>query len=128
MRKSLQNYRILKQRSRNTQRLIHSIENAAAGLPVSKSLIENKSNDSEENEDEEKEPIDTEFTEQKADPENDENAIDFRWSDVQEEDEVDIDKATLLRAYKSKLMRQIFKKWNWGLFDDFGIVTEEKIS
>ena len=97
MRKSLQNYRILKQSSRNTQRLIHSIENAAAGLPVSKSLIENKSNDSEENEDEEKEQIDIEFTEQKADPENDENAIDFRWSDVQEE-EVDIDKANFIES------------------------------
>ena len=44
----------------------------------------------EENEDEEKESINIEFTERKTDPENDENAIDFRWSDVQEDDEEDI--------------------------------------
>ena len=37
-----------------------------------------------------KEPINIEFTEQKADPYNDENDIDFRWSDVQEEFEEDI--------------------------------------
>ena len=33
------------------------------------------------------ETIDIEFTEQIADPENDENAIDFKLSDVQGEDE-----------------------------------------
>ena len=36
----------------------------------------------EENDEEEKEPIDIEFTEQKADTENEENAIDFRSLDV----------------------------------------------
>ena len=40
----------------------------APDLPVSKTLIEYNPNSSEENE-EEKEPIDIEFTEQKADPE-----------------------------------------------------------
>ena len=33
-----------------------------------------------EENDEEKEPIDIEFTKKRAGPENDENVIDFRWS------------------------------------------------
>ena len=37
-----------------------------------------------------KEPINIELTEQKADPYNDENAFDFKWSGVKEEDEEDI--------------------------------------
>ena len=36
------------------------------------------------------------FTEQKGDPENDKNAIDFRLSDVQKDDEEDIIKANLI--------------------------------
>ena len=39
------------------------------------------------NDDEEKEPINIELTEQKADPYNDENDIDFRWSDAKEDEE-----------------------------------------
>ena len=53
----------------------------ATGKPVAKTLIKYKGNSSEENE-EEKEPIDIEFTEQKTDPYNNENATDFRWSDT----------------------------------------------
>ena len=41
----------------------------------------------EENDDEEKEPINIELTEQKTDPYNDENAIYFRWSDEKEKEE-----------------------------------------
>ena len=55
----------------------------ATGLPVAKILIKYNGNCSEENDEEEKEPIDIEFTGQKAGPYNDENAIDFRWSGVQ---------------------------------------------
>ena len=44
----------------------------------------------EENDEEEKDPINIELTEQKAEPYNDENAFDFRWPDVTEEDEEDI--------------------------------------
>ena len=47
--------------------------------PVTNNLIKYNSNGLEENEGEEKDPIDIEFTEQKADSENDENAIDFKW-------------------------------------------------
>ena len=58
----------------------------ATGRPVSKTLIKYNSNSLEENDEEEKEPIDLEFAEQKTDPYNEEIAIDFRWLDVQEED------------------------------------------
>ena len=56
---------------------------------------------------EEKDSIDIEFTDQKADPENDENAIDFRLSDVKEED---ITKANLMKGCNSKLIKKIPKK------------------
>ena len=42
---------------------------------------------------------------------NDENAIDFRWSSVQDEDEEDIILANLIENYKSKLMRKIKKSY-----------------
>ena len=54
---------------------------------------------------------------------NDENAIDFRLSDLQEEV---IAWLTSLRASKSKLMRKIFKKMTGWLFDDCGIIPNEK--
>ena len=52
----------------------------------------------EENDEEEKEPINIKLNEQKTGPYNDENAIDFRWSDVQEEDEVDIALANFIES------------------------------
>ena len=58
---------------------------------------------------EEEEPIDIEFAEQNAGPENDENAIDFRWSDVQEEDGKTLLRRTSLRAYKTT-DEEYFKK------------------
>ena len=56
----------------------------------------------EENDEEENEPINIEFTEQKADIYNDENAIDFKWSDVQEEDEQDIALANLIKSLQKQ--------------------------
>ena len=61
-------------------RVFHRI--LPTGRPVAKTLIEYNSNNFEENEEEEKEPINIELTEQKADPYNDENAVDFKWSGV----------------------------------------------
>ena len=62
----------------NTQALIYLIQNFVSNTnPVSKNLTEYNNNNSEENE-EEKETIDIDFIEQKADTENDENAIDFK--------------------------------------------------
>ena len=48
----------------------------------------------------------------KKDPYNDENVIEFRWSGVKEDKE-DIALDTSMRAYKSKLMREIFQKSHW---------------
>ena len=50
----------------------------ATGSIVAKTLIKYNSNNLGTNDEEEKEPINTELTEQKADPYNDENAIDFK--------------------------------------------------
>ena len=64
-------------------------KNLASGLPTFKTLIK-YNNNLEENEEEEKEPINIELTDKKTDPYNDENAIGFKWSDVQEDNEEDI--------------------------------------
>ena len=40
-------------------------------------------------------------------PLNDENAFDFRWSGVQDEEEEDITLANFIHNYKSKLMRKV---------------------
>ena len=58
--------------------LINSIKVLATGRPVAKTLIKYNSNSFEVNDEEEKEPINIELTEQKADPYNDENAIDSK--------------------------------------------------
>ena len=79
----------------------------ATGLPVAKTLIEYNCNDLEESEEKEKEPIDIDFTEQKAGPEN---TTDFRLSGVQEGDEEDIALTNFIENYKSKLMRNFFYK------------------
>ena len=56
-----------------------------------------------------KDHINIEFAEHNAGPENDENAIDFWSSDVQE-DEKDIFEANFIESYKSKLMKKFFQK------------------
>ena len=83
----------------------------ATGWLVAKILIKYNNNYSEENDEEEKESINIEVTDQKIDPYNDENAIDSKWSDLTEEDEEDIALANFFKSLnKSKLMRKIFKK------------------
>ena len=81
----------------------------ATGLPVAKALIKYNSNNLEENDEEEKELINIELTDQKTDSYNDENSIDSKWSDLTEEDEEDIALANSIESLKkSKLMRKIF--------------------
>ena len=80
----------------------------------------------EENDEEEKEPIDTEFTERKADPESDENAFDFRLSDVQGEEVNDIANTNFIESLKSKRWEEFFKKVTGGLYDYYGILPKEK--
>ena len=55
-----------------------------------------------ENDEKEKEPIDIEFINHNADPENNENAIDFRQSDVQEEDNKEIAKVSLIESLQKQ--------------------------
>ena len=80
----------------------------ATGRPVTKTLIKYNSNSLEENDEEDKDPINIELTEQKTDPYNDEYAIDSKLSDLIEEDEKDIALANFIWACKSKLMRNLF--------------------
>ena len=47
-------------------------------------------------------PIEIDFTEQKGDSENNENAIFFKWSDVQEEDEEDIIKVNFIESLQKQ--------------------------
>ena len=97
----------------------------ATGFLVSKTLIEYNRNSLEENE-EEKEQIYIEFTEQNTDPENNENAIDFRLYAEQQIKEENITLVKIMENYKSKQMRKIIQKIAWWLFDDCGIVPNEK--
>ena len=73
---------------------------------VTKKLIRYNRNYLEENNEDEKETIYIDFT-KKTDIEDYENFIDFKWIDVQDENEEHITRLTWLRDYKSKLMRSI---------------------
>ena len=65
----------------------------------------------EENDEEEKEPINIELTDKKTDPYNDENSIDSKWSDLTEEDEEDIALAKFIESLKKKQTdEEIFPK------------------
>ena len=64
----------------------------------------------ENNDEEEKESIDNEFTEQKAGPKNYVNAIDFRWSNILEEDREDILRANFIESLKKQTDGKNFSK------------------
>ena len=86
---------------------------SATGWPVSEILIKYNNNNLEENDEEVKEPINIELTDQKTDPYNDENSIDSKWSDLSEEDEEDVALANFIESLnKSKLMRKFSKEVN----------------
>ena len=79
------------------------------------------------NEDEEKESIDIKFSEHKADTENCENANNFKWSDVQREDDKDIAKVSLIESLQKQANKQKFiNKVTGILFDDYGIVSKKR--
>ena len=64
------------------------------------------------NDEKEKETIDIEFTEQKAGLEYNGNAIDFKWSDVQEGFEEDNDKANFIESLQKQTDKENYtKKW-----------------
>ena len=60
--------------------------------------------------DEEEKKINIELTEQNTEPYNDENAIDFKLSDVKEEDEKDIALVNLIESSKKQPDKENFLK------------------
>ena len=64
--------------------------------------IDDNNYSSKKENDEEKEAVGIDFTEQKANPENYENTIDIRWSDIQREDKEDITKVKLIESLQKQ--------------------------
>ena len=85
----------------------------ATRRPVAKTLIKYNSKNLEEKDEEEKNPINIELTEQKSDLYNDENAIDYKLLGVQEEDEEDIALANFIESFQKQTNKENFQKSNW---------------
>ena len=86
---------------------------SATGWLVAEILIKYNNNSLEENEEEEKKPINIELTDQKTDPYNDENSIGSKLSDVIEEDEEDNALANFIESLKKKQTdEKLFQKSN----------------
>ena len=64
----------------------------------------------EKNDEEEKEPINIELTDQKTDPYNDENSIESKWSDLTEEDKEEIALANFIESLKKANWWETFTK------------------
>ena len=78
-------------------------------------------------ENDEGEPIGIEFTNQIAGPENNKNAIGFRCSDVQGEDEEDIAKADIIENLQKRTdERNFHNKLTGGFFEYNGILHKVK--
>ena len=88
-------------------RIFHKI--LVTGRPVAKTLIEYNNNNLEENDEEEKKSINIEFTKQKTNLYNNENAIEFRWSGVKE----DIDLANFNESLQKQAYEENFFLNNW---------------
>ena len=82
----------------------------ATGRPVAKTLIKYNRNNLEENNEEEREPINIGLTEQKTDLINDENTIASKWSDVKEEDGKDIALTNFSENLQKQVDEEIFPK------------------
>ena len=81
----------------------------ASSLPVVKTLIEYNRNSLEESDEEEKEPINFELSEQNQIPIIMINGIDFKWSGVKEEEE-DVALANFIESLQKQTDEEIFKK------------------
>ena len=79
----------------------------ATGRPVAKTLIKYKNNNLEEIMKKRRNQLILSLLNKKKDPYNDENDIDFNWSDVKEED---IALTSFIESLQSKLMRKFSKK------------------
>ena len=86
--------------------------NSATGRQVAEILIKYNSNNLEEYDEEEKEPINIEFTDQKTVHYNDENSIDSKWSDLTEKDEEDIALANFIESLQKQTDERNFQKKN----------------
>ena len=75
--------------------------------------IDDNNNKSVEKDLEKKEEVGIKFTEQKPNLENDENAIDFRWPDIQGEYDEDIAKANLIESLQKQADKEIFFQKNY---------------
>ena len=64
--------------------------------------IDDNNYSSKKENDEEKEAVGIDFTEQKVNPENDKNTIDIRWLDIQGEDDEDITKVKLIESLQKQ--------------------------
>ena len=95
------------------------------GRPVGKILIKYKSNSLEKNNEEEKEPVDIDFTEQKTGSEMMKKLLTLGNRVYKKKRRKILLWLTSLRHYKNKLMRKIKKITKW-LFDDCGIIPNEK--
>ena len=84
----------------------------ATGLPVAKTLIKYNSNRLEEKDEKRRNQLILSLL-SKTYPYNDENAIDFRWSDVAEEDLEDIALANFIESLLKQTDEEIFSKGNW---------------
>ena len=93
-----------------THNVLYSLKFSATGHPVAEILIKCNNNSLEKNDEEEKEPINIELTDQKTDPYNDENAIDSKWSDLTEENEEDIALANFIESLNKANWWEIFPK------------------
>ena len=83
----------------------------ATGLSVDKSLIKYNNNNLKENDEKEKKPINIELNEQKTDPYNDVNAIEFRWSDEEKkEEEEDIALVNFIESLQKQTDEKFFSK------------------
>ena len=82
------------------------------GKQAVKTSIEYNSNNPEENNDEEKEPINIEFSEQNADPEMIKMLLTLNDQMLKKKKRKILLWLTSLRACKSKLMRNFFQKSN----------------
>ena len=93
--------------------------------PVSQNLNEYNSNNLEENYEKEKESIDIEFIDQKADPKTMKILLNLNDRMNKKKRKILLSLISL-RVYKSKLIKKITNKIIGGLFDDYGIVPDEK--
>ena len=101
-------------------------KNLATGLPVAKTLIKNNNNCLEENDEEEKEPIDIEFIKQNADPEMMKMLSTLNDQEFKKKMRKTLLWLTSLKITKASWWVIFPKKITRWLFDDWGVVPNEK--